>query len=493
MPSSEQEEYIKIRLDKAKQLIAKGINPYPSKFEKSHTNSEAIEKFLELEMSDNSDNMAPVTLAGRVVARRTMGKATFIDISDSTGRLQIMLRQNNLAEKYELLDQLDIGDWIGATGIIFRTRTKEITQQVDSFEIICKALRPLPEKWHGLTDIETRFRQKYLDLIANEKSVSNVLIRSKLIKSIRDFMEEKGFIEVETPILVPIAAGGMAHPFITHHNSLNRDLFLRIATELHLKRLIVGGFDKVFEIGKVFRNEGVDHQHNPEFTTMESYEAFVDYKDVMQMVENLVAYCATELTGSTKVKYSDNELDFTPPWPKFNLREKIIEVSGIDFLEHTDTESLKQAMANININVSNQVSWGGLLDKLISEKLEPTLIQPCFLLDYPIEMSPLAKKSTNDPRIVERFEGFVQGMELCNAFSELNDPVDQRNRFEEQEKLRQTFSQEETDRLDEDFLTAIEYGMPPTGGLGIGIDRLSMLLSDNDSIREVILFPQLRN
>jgi lysyl-tRNA synthetase class 2 len=492
MTSSEQ-EYIKIRLDKTKQLIAKGINPYPSKFKKTHTNSEAISKFLELEPSDELDNKSSVTLAGRVVARRTMGKATFIDITDSTGRLQVMMRQNNLAEKYDLLDQLDIGDWIGTEGVIFRTRTKEITLQVDSFEIICKALRPLPEKWHGLTDIETRFRQRYLDLIANEKSVTNALIRSKLIKSIRDFMETKGFIEVETPILVPVAAGGMAHPFTTHHNSLNRDLYLRIATELHLKRLIIGGFDKVFEIGKVFRNEGVDHQHNPEFTTMESYEAFVDYKDVMAMVENLVAYCAIELTGSTKVKYSNHELDFTPPWPKFDLREKIIEVSGIDFLEHTDTESLKNALSDININVSNQVSWGGLLDKLISEKLEPTLIQPCFLLDYPIEMSPLAKKSTTNPRVVERFEGFVQGMELCNAFSELNDPVDQRNRFEEQEKLRQTFTQEETDRLDEDFLTAIEYGMPPTGGLGIGIDRLSMLLSDNESIREVILFPQLRN
>ena len=488
-----EQEFIQIRLDKIKQLREKGINPYPSKFPKTHTNSEALSDFLKSETLEEESNSSQIRLAGRVVARRTMGKATFIDITDFSGRIQIMMRQNNLTDRYELLDQLDIGDWLGATGKIFRTRTKEITLQVDDFEIICKALRPLPEKWHGLTDTETRFRQKYLDLISNEKSVTNALIRSNLIKSIRHFMEQRGFIEVETPILVPIAAGGMAHPFTTHHNSLNRDLYLRIATELHLKRLIIGGFDKVFEIGKVFRNEGIDQQHNPEFTTMESYEAYIDYKDVMEMVENLVAYCATELTGSPKVAYSDTELDFTPPWPRFNLREKIIEVSGIDFLEHTDTDSLRKALNKINININNQISWGGLLDKLISEKLEPALVQPCFLVDYPIEMSPLAKRSDGDPRIVERFEGFVQGMEICNAFSELNDPVDQRNRFEEQEQLKQTFSQEETDSLDEDFLTAIEYGMPPTGGLGIGIDRLSMLLSNNTSIREVILFPQLRN
>ena len=492
MPNPEQ-EFIKIRLEKTAQLRAKGIDPYPSKFSKTHTNADALAEFIKSEATDNTTDIALVRLAGRIVGRRTMGKATFIDIIDSTGRIQILMRQNKLAHQYDLLDQIDIGDWIGVTGNVFRTRTKEITLQVDDFEIICKALRPLPEKWHGLTDTETRFRQKYLDLIANEKSMENALIRSQLIKFIRKFMERDGFVEVETPILVPIAAGGMAHPFITHHNSLNRDLYLRIATELHLKRLIIGGFDKVFEIGKVFRNEGIDQQHNPEFTTMESYEAFVDYKDVMEMVENLVSYCATELTGSPKVNYSDITLDFTPPWPRFNLREKIIEVSGIDFLEHTNIDSLKKAMTKININISNQVSWGGLLDKLISEKLEPTLSQPCFLVDYPIEMSPLAKRSPRDPRIAERFEGFVQGMEICNAFSELNDPIDQRNRFEAQEELKKTFAQEETDRLDEDFLTAMEYGMPPTGGLGIGIDRLSMLLSDNTSIREVILFPQLRN
>jgi lysyl-tRNA synthetase class 2 len=306
-------------------------------------------------------------------------------------------------------------------------------------------------------------------------------------------MSDRGFIEVETPMLVPIAAGGMAHPFTTHHSALNRDLFLRIATELHLKRLIVGGIEKVFEIGRVFRNEGVDLQHNPEFTTMESYEAFSDYNDVMEMVEQLVSMAAKTLHGSETVTYGDEELKFSPPWPRIDLREKIIEVSGIDFFDHSELDSLKTAMSKAGVDVSQQVSWSGLLDKLISDKVEPTLVQPCFLVNYPVAMSPLAKKSPADDRIAERFEGFVCGMEICNAFTELNDPIDQRARFEEQEMLRQEFQDEEMDRLDEDFLVAIEHGMPPTGGLGIGIDRLTMLLTNNLSIREVILFPQLRS
>ena len=285
----------------------------------------------------------------------------------------------------------------------------------------------------------------------------------------------------------------MAHPFTTHHNALNRDLFLRIATELHLKRLIVGGIEKVFEIGRVFRNEGVDLQHNPEFTTMESYEAFSDYNDVMEMVEQLVSSAAKTLNGSETVTYGDEELKFSPPWPRIDLRKKIIEVSGIDFFDHSEPDSLKTAMSKAGVDVSQQVSWSGLLDKLISDKIEPTLVQPCFLVDYPVAMSPLAKKSPADDRIAERFEGFVCGMEICNAFTELNDPIDQRERFEEQEMLRQEYQNEEMDRLDEDFLVAIEHGMPPTGGLGIGIDRLTMLLTNNPSIREVILFPQLRS
>ena len=492
MSQQNEQEFIKVRVEKTASLRQKGIDPYPTNYKRTHTSQQAEKAFEAAEKEDDEFNET-IKVAGRIMGRRGMGKASFIDLSDADGRIQVMMRSNVLNEDYEILDDLDIGDWIGAEGTLFRTRTGQITLQVATFSILCKSLRPLPEKWHGLTDVETRFRQRYLDLISNADAIKTAKDRSLLVSTIRQFMSKKGFIEVETPMLVPIAAGGMAHPFTTHHNALNRDLFLRIATELHLKRLIVGGIEKVFEIGRVFRNEGVDLQHNPEFTTMESYEAFSDYNDVMDMVEQLVSTAATTLNGSETVKYGEEELQFSPPWPRIDLREKIIEVSGIDFFEHPELESLKTAMKEAGIDVSQQVSWSGLLDKLISDKVEPTLVQPCFLVNYPVAMSPLAKKSPTDDRIAERFEGFVRGMEICNAFTELNDPMDQRARFEEQEMLRQEFQNEEMDRLDEDFLVAIEHGMPPTGGLGIGIDRLAMLLTNNSSIREVILFPQLRS
>ncbi len=483
-----EQDFIKVRIKKIEDLREKNIDPFPAQFLRTHTSLQSIREF---EKSEEESDIK-VTVGGRITARRGMGKATFIDLRDAQGQIQLLVRKNNLGEDYDLLNYIDIGDWLGATGILFKTRTGEITVQVSSFQILCKAIRSLPEKWHGLTDVETRFRQRYLDLIANEQAVISARSRSKLISTMRQYMDNKGFMEVETPILVPIAAGGMAKPFTTHHNAMNRELHLRIATELHLKRLIVGGLEKVYEIGRVFRNEGLDQQHNPEFTTMESYEAFSDYNDVMVMVEELVSLLAEKITGSSKVSYGDDVLDFTPPWPRLNLREKIISESGIDFLQHEDIQSLKNAMQNIGIDVSNQVSWGGLLDKLISDKVEPTLTQPCFLVDYPLAMSPLAKKSAHDNRIVERFEGFVSGMEICNAFTELNDPIDQRYRFEEQEELHKQFSTEDMDRLDEDFLIAVEHGMPPTGGLGMGIDRLTMILTNNQSIREVILFPQMR-
>ena len=483
-----EQDFIKVRIKKIEALREKNINPFPAQFLRTHTSLQSIREF---EKSEEESDIK-VTVGGRITARRGMGKATFIDLRDAQGQIQLLIRKNNLGEDYDLLNYIDIGDWLGAKGILFKTRTGEITVQVSYFQILCKAIRSLPEKWHGLTDVETRFRQRYLDLIANEQAVISARSRSKLISTMRQYMDNKGFMEVETPILVPIAAGGMAKPFTTHHNAMNRELHLRIATELHLKRLIVGGLEKVYEIGRVFRNEGLDQQHNPEFTTMESYEAFSDYNDVMVMVEELVSLLAEKITGSSKVSYGDDVLDFTPPWPRLNLREKIISESGIDFLQHEDIQSLKNAMQNIGIDVSNQVSWGGLLDKLISDKVEPTLTQPCFLVDYPLAMSPLAKKSAHDNRIVERFEGFVSGMEICNAFTELNDPIDQRYRFEEQEELHKQFSTEDMDRLDEDFLIAVEHGMPPTGGLGMGIDRLAMILTNNQSIREVILFPQMR-
>ena len=487
-------ELIRVRLEKLERLRKKGIEPYPNSFHRSHTSQQAISLFEAAEADQPEESRTEeVTVAGRLVAFRGMGRASFGDLLDGEGRIQVLFRRNALTDTYELLQDLDIGDWLGVRGPVFRTRTGEITVEAQEFTLLCKAIRPLPEKWHGLADVEIRYRQRYLDLIANPEARKAAIMRSKIVAAIRAFMTSRGFLEVETPILVSVAAGGMAHPFVTHHNQLNRDLYLRIATELHLKRLIVGGLEKVYEIGKIFRNEGVDLTHNPEFTTMESYESFADYNDVMRMVEEMVHTVAQDVLGSAVSEFDGHKLDFTPPWPRLSLLDEIKKHSGIDFLDHPDIESMRSAMADIGIDVSRQLSWPGLMDKLISSKVEPNLVQPCFLVDYPVEMSPLAKTRQDNPKIAERFEGFVAGMEICNAFTELNDPIDQRERFEQQEELRSQFAGEETDRLDEDFLVAIEHGMPPTGGLGIGIDRLAMLYSGHKTIREVILFPQMRS
>lgn len=488
------DELFQVRLEKLDRLRSKGIDPYPRNYDRSHLTREAIALF-ESEESEDGENTdsTQVSVAGRIMALRGLGRASFLDLLDGSGKIQAMLRRNTLGDSYELLKDLDIGDWLGIKGPMFRTRAGEITVEVREFTLLSKSLRPLPEKWHGLTDTETRFRQRYLDLIANPEARKIAIMRSRAVSAIRRFMDDRDFIEVETPILVPVAAGGMAHPFETHHNALDQDLFLRIATELYLKKLIVGGLEKVYEIGRIFRNEGIDLNHNPEFTTMESYESFADYNDVMKMVEELVYTLVMEVRGSAVVEYGGVNIDLTPPWPRLSLVEQIIKHSGIDILQCPDTETLITEMQAAGIDVSAQSSWGGMVDKLLSDRVEPHLVQPCFLLDYPVAMSPLAKKKPEDDRLVERFEAFAAGMEIANAFTELNDPVDQRNRFEDQERLRAQLPDEEWDRLDEDFLTAIEHGMPPTGGLGIGIDRLIMLLSGQTSIREVVLFPQLRS
>jgi lysyl-tRNA synthetase class 2 len=455
------------RLAKTEALRARGIDPYPRSFKRTHLSAEAIALLdvAEAAAGDSEEHAQTevVTVAGRIMSRRGMGKAAFIDLMDSSGRIQLFARKNVLGDDFDLIELLDLGDIVGASGPVIRTRKGEPSVEVTSLTVLTKAIRPLPDKWAGLQDIEARTRQRYLDLISNERAMRNARLRPAIVASIRKFMQARGFVEVETPVLVPVAAGASAKPFETHHNSLNRDLYLRIATELPLKKLIVGGMEKVFEIGRLFRNEGIDHDHNPEFTTMESYEAYADYRDVMEMVEQLVSTVAMETTGSMVFKECD------------------------------DVESLSQSMRDRGIHVEQGLSWGRLLDKVISASVEPNLIQPSFLVDYPVAMSPLAKRKPGSDGIVERFEAFVLGSEMCNAFSELNDPVDQRERFEEQERLQAQFSDDETDRLDEDFLTAIEHGMPPAGGLGIGIDRLAMLIAREESIREVILFPQLRN
>ena len=493
MPQSG-DELFQVRLEKLDRLRSRGIDPYPRNYDRTHLTKDAIELFQSEEPKDGeTTDTTQVSVAGRIMAMRGLGRASFLDLLDGSGKIQAMLRRNTLGDSYELLKDLDIGDWLGVKGPMFRTRAGEITVEVKEFTLLSKSLRPLPEKWHGLTDTETRFRQRYLDLIANPEARKIAIMRSRAVSAIRRFMDDRDFIEVETPMLVPVAAGGMAHPFETHHNALDQDLFLRIATELYLKKLIVGGLEKVYEIGRIFRNEGIDLNHNPEFTTMESYESFADYNDVMRMVEELVHTVAMEVRGNAVVEYGGVSIDLTPPWPRLSLVEQIIKHSGIDILQCPDTETLITEMQAAGIDVSAQSSWGGMVDKLLSDRVEPHLIQPCFLVDYPVAMSPLAKKKPEDDRLVERFEAFAAGMELANAFTELNDPVDQRSRFEDQERLRAQLPDEEWDRLDEDFLTAIEYGMPPTGGLGIGIDRLIMLLSGQTSIREVVLFPQLRS
>ena len=491
------------RLRKIERLRELGIDPFPARVKRSHSLAEAVELFEAHEATMEGDESSTpartdaVTVAGRVMARRGMGKMSFLDVRDGSGQIQVQARADVLADDFGLLELLDIGDFVSVSGPVIRTRRGQISVEAQSFGIISKSMRPLPEKWHGLQDTETRVRQRYLDLLSNERAVQNARARSQVASAVRRFMESRGFIEVETPILVPIAAGGFAEPFETHHNALGRDLFLRIATELYLKQLVVGGLDRVFEVGKIFRNEGIDADHNPEFTTMESYEAYADYNDVMRMTEELVAFVAIEVNGDTVVPVPDGEdgatIDLAPPWPRVDLRQAIVDASGIDFRECPNREALASAMHERGMHVEPNSTWQQLLDKVISASLEPTLVAPTFLVDYPLAMSPLAKKKPGHEDIVERFEAFVLGRELANAFTELNDPVDQRERFEQQERQRDEFDDVEADRLDESFLLAVEHGMPPTGGLGIGIDRLAMLVTGESSIREVTLFPQLRS
>jgi lysyl-tRNA synthetase class 2 len=423
---------------------------------------------------------------------RAMGRAAFLDLRDGSGTIQALLRQNLLGESYELLKDLDLGDSLGVTGPIMRTRTGQVTIEVHQMTLLTKSMRPLPEKWHGLRDVETRYRQRYLDLIANPEVMPVFVQRSQIINAIRNFLNLRGFLEVDTPILVPVAAGAHARPFVTHHNALDQQLYLRIATELYLKRLIVGGFDKVYELGRVFRNEGIDQDHNPEFTLLETYEAYADYNDVMQMVEKMVSSVAQEVRGTMQIPLGEHTIDFAPPWRRVQLRDELIHRSGIDLNAYPDGPSLARRIMELGLQVNPRESRGRLMDKLISTFVEPHLIQPTFLLDYPEDMSPLAKAKPGAPGYVERFEAFAAGMEIANSYTELNDPAVQRERFEAQENIRRLFQDEEVDRKDEDFLLALEYGMPPTGGLGMGIDRLVMLLTGQSTVRDVLLFPQMR-
>ena len=487
-----QDPFVANRAAKLERLRERGIDPYPPRFFRTCDNATAAAMFTAIEAGEKPESAGTgLLLAGRIVALRNMGRSAFLDLQDESGSIQVLCRRNNLGEDFELLRDLDLGDHLGVEGNLIRTRTGEITIDATSAAIIAKGMRPLPEKYHGLRDTETRYRQRYLDLIANREIMDVFRLRSKVISGIRRFLDERGFLEVDTPVLVPVAAGAHARPFITHHNALDEQLYLRIATELYLKRLIVGGFDKVYEIGRVFRNEGIDQDHNPEFTLLESYEAYADYNHVMEMVEQMISRLAVEATGSMQVAVEDQVIDFTPPWRRVSLREELRRRGGID-IDACDDAELQQRARSLGVDTGIRESRGRIIDKLMSSLIEPHLVQPTFLLDYPEEMSPLAKAKPGAPGYVERFEAFACGMEIANSYTELNDPKVQRERFEGQEEIRQLYQDEEVDRLDEDFLTAIEYGMPPTGGLGIGIDRLVMLLSGQRTIRDVVLFPQMR-
>ena len=479
------------RLEKLDRIRARGINPYPPRCQRSHTTQQAVALLKQQEESGKTETPV-INIAGRVMAIRRMGKSAFADIRDGSGKIQLMIDRQFLDEtNKELLKDLDIGDIILANGVLFRTKTGEPTVQAGDLTLLAKSLRPLPEKWHGLSDIDVRYRQRYLDLIANTEVKETFQVRSQIITAIRQFLNQRGFLEVETPVLQPSAGGALALPFITHHHTLDQDFYLRIALELHLKRLIIGGFDKVYELGRIFRNEGISTKHNPEFTMLESYEAYADYNDVMKMLEEMVSKISQQVLGTDKVQFSGNIISFKPPWRRLSLRQAIGEYSGIDFDRYPDADSLRTKMLKLKMEVDPQKDRGRLVDELISTFVEPNLIQPTFLLDYPVEMSPLAKTKPGDERLVERFEAFAGGMEIANAFTELNDPIEQRQRFLKQQEERQS-QNEEVETIDEDFLLALEYGMPPTGGLGVGIDRLVMLLTNQQSIREVILFPQLR-
>lgn len=477
------------RLRKLRALRDKGIEPYPLRFARTHTAREALDRFDELSAAQEA-----VRLAGRILTIRKMGKAAFAHIEDASGRIQFYLRLNILGDDAyaTVIDLYDLGDIVGAEGVLFRTRTGEETLEVRRIEMLAKSLQNPPEKYHGLRDTETRLRRRYLDMAANADVRQAFTMRSHVVREVRSLFDSRGFLEVETPVLQPLYGGAFARPFVTHHNALDQDFYLRIATELYLKRCLIGGFERVYEIGRTFRNEGMDRDHNPEFTMLEAYQAYADYEDMMDLLEQVYYAVALALHGSPQVPYGDAVLDFTPPWQRIKLHEAIAAATGIDIYAHSETEALLKQVQARGIGVPDRVTWATLVEELLAECVEPSLVQPTLLLDYPVALSPLAKRRVDDSRLVERFEGFVGGLEIANAFSELNDPLDQRERFEEQVKERAA-GDEEAQPLDEDFLLALEYGMPPTGGIGIGIDRMAMIFTNSASIRDVILFPPVRN
>ena len=476
---------MKVRREKLEKLIEADANPYEiTKFSPNAVAKDIQERYAEFEGKQ-------VCIAGRLISKRIMGKASFAHLLDETGKIQLYVQINSLGEEsYKLFKTYDVGDVIGVVGEVFQTHSGEISIRASEFTLLAKSLSPLPEKWHGLKDVDTRYRQRYLDLIVNPQVRRTFEIRSAIISSFRNILDSKGFMEVETPILQTSAGGATARPFITHHNTLDIDMYLRIATELHLKRLIVGGFTKVYEIGRIFRNEGMDTRHNPEFTTIELYQAYSDYQDMMDITEELIRESAKRILGTTKLTYQGQEIDLSN-FRRITMVDAVKEYAGIDFNEFKTGEEAVQALKNAGISFQGKPTWGEALSAAFEEKVEDQLIQPTFVLDHPIEVSPLAKKRKDDPRLTYRFELFMIGSEFANAFSELNDPLDQRERFMQQ-AIKRARGDEEAQMMDEDFVEALEIGMPPTGGMGLGMDRLTMLFTDSSTIRDVILFPTMK-
>ena len=488
----ETSELIQQRIKKLESLRREGIDPYPNDFRVTHTSRDLHETFDSLSDEELKSVGETFCLAGRIMAIRDFGKASFIQIQDRKGRIQVYLQKDIVGEAaFQLFKTFDVGDLIGLEGKIFRTRTRELTLQAQNFRLLVKSLRPLPEKWHGLTDIEARYRQRYLDLIANPRVKEIFLTRIKAIEKIREFFTRRDFLEVETPMLHPIPGGATAKPFKTHHNALDMGLYMRVAPELFLKRLVIGGLERIFEINRCFRNEGISTQHNPEFTMLEFYQSYATYDDMMKMTEELLGSMVKEIHGSLRLTYQGNDFDFTPPWRRVRYKDSLLEYGKVDPAILKEPSKALELAKKLGLELKRGTSHGKVLDDLFKELVEPHLFQPTFVTHYPTEVSPLSRRNAKDPEVVDRFELFVAGREIANGFSELNDPIDQRERFVQQLKERG----EEADAvliLDEDFLRALEFGMPPTAGEGIGIDRLVMLLTDSPSIRDVIFFPLLR-
>ncbi|MFB4214088.1 lysine--tRNA ligase [Shouchella sp. JSM 1781072] len=485
-------DLLAVRKDKLNQLYDQGVDPFGGKFERTHTSQQVVEQFDAFSKEELENKDEKVVLAGRLMTKRGKGKAGFAHIQDLTGQIQIYVRQDAIGEEsYDLFKSLDIGDMVGIVGGPFKTNVGEMSVKVTELTLLGKSLRPLPDKYHGLKDVEQRYRQRYLDLITSPESRNTFITRSKIIQVMRRYLDDQGFLEVETPMMHSIPGGASARPFVTHHNTLDMELYMRIAIELHLKRLIVGGLEKVYEIGRVFRNEGVSTRHNPEFTMIELYEAYADYQDIMKLTEGVIAHIAKEVLGKTTVQYGEYEVNLASGWTRVHMVDAVKEKTGVDFWKEMSDEEARSLAKEHKVPVKETMSFGHVVNEFFEHFVEESLIQPTFVYGHPLAISPLAKKNSEDPRFTDRFELFIVGREHANAFSELNDPVDQRQRFEAQLVEREQ-GDDEAHMMDEDFVEALEYGMPPTGGLGIGIDRLVMLLTNAPSIRDVLLFPQMR-